>query len=54
MEHFFNANSEKLGIAPVCQENIKNAKVSVVGRYAIMAVSPNADECIKGAKNIIS
>ncbi len=54
MEHFLSANSEKLGIDPLCSENIKNAKVTVVGRYAIMAVSPNAEECIKGAKNAIS
>ena len=54
MKHFFNANSEKLGIHESCAENIKNAKVTVVGRYAIMAVSPNAEECIKSAKNAIS
>ncbi len=54
MEHFFNANSEKLGIDPACLNNIKNAKVAVVGRYVLMAVSPNAADCIKGAKNIIS
>ncbi len=54
MEHFVNANYEKLGISPSCAENIKNAKVTVVGRYAIMAVSLNAEECIKGAKNVIS
>lgn len=54
MEHFLNANSEKLGISESCRENIRNAQVTVVGRYAVMAVSPNAGECIKGAKNAIS
>ena len=54
MEHFLNANSEKLGIDPVCRENIKNAKVKIVGRYVLMAVSPNAAGCIESAKNIIS
>ncbi len=54
MEHFVNANSKKLAIDSACIENIKNAKVTVVGRYAIMAVSPNAEECIKAVKNAIS
>lgn len=54
MKHFLSANSDRLGIDPLCLENIKKAKVTVIGRYAIMAVSPNAEECIKGAKNAIS
>ena len=54
MEHFVNANSEKLGISPLSVENLKKARVNVVGRYVIMAVSPNADEAVKGAKNAIS
>ena len=53
MEHFVNANSDKLGISDACAENIKNARVTVVGRYVLMAISPNAEECIKNAKKLV-
>lgn len=54
MRHFINANSERLSLDPSGSENLKNAKVKVVGQYVIMAVWKDADISINAAKELIS
>lgn len=54
MRYFVKSNSQKLSLSDTNLTNIENGIVTIVGRYVIMVVSPNAEKAVDAAKEIIS
>lgn len=54
MRTFYNTNARRLSLDMSAKENIDNAKVSIIGRYVIMAVCGDAKRAVEAAKDLIS
>ncbi len=54
MRHFISSNSEKMSLDSSIKARLDTAKVTIIGRYVIMAVSDDAELVIKTAKAMIS
>ncbi len=53
IEHFIRLNSDVLGVPDSDLLSAENAKVTIYGKYVIMALSKDADAAIEAAKDII-